>query len=194
MTYLTGSGVPADSARAVTLLEEAARQEDLRAQYAFGMARFSGQDTTRDLEAARGWFARAAEQGHQHAQYMLALMLHDGQGGQRNTMAAGRWYDRASRGRDRQLAEAARRLRDQIQESANSGSGRGPGDILLGLGALFLAVTAAAAIKSGGDGASDQGYANDREERCRALSPHCYGEEMVGARSYISCMAAQGCS
>ena len=69
-----GEGVPKNTAQAVNLYCQAARQGDAEAQFSVGWMYANGRGIARDDEMAAYFFSLAAQQGHQHAQGMLRFV------------------------------------------------------------------------------------------------------------------------
>lgn len=69
-----GEGVPRNSAQAVSLYCQAARQGDAEAQFGLGWMYANGRGIARDDDMAAYFFSLAAQQGHQHAQVMLRFV------------------------------------------------------------------------------------------------------------------------
>lgn len=78
--------------RALELLEEAAKQNLRRAQYALGAL----YEKTKDYEQAMGRYRQAAEQGHPEAQYALGSMYEEGLGVTIDYVQAMSWYKQAA--------------------------------------------------------------------------------------------------
>jgi TPR repeat protein len=78
--------------KAFELLQEAAKKELRRAQYALGLMH----EKTRYYEQAIGWYKQAAEQGHPEAQYALGSMCEEGLGGAVDYAQARLWYKQAA--------------------------------------------------------------------------------------------------
>jgi hypothetical protein len=96
LIYLTGySGVPKDTAVAVSALRAAAAAGDAVAQYNLGAMYANGDGLARDSNEAQQLFAAAAGQGLQSAQFALGLLF-SGSGGQADFARANRWFRAAA--------------------------------------------------------------------------------------------------
>lgn len=69
--YMTGDGVPEDSAQAVALLQRAAEAGCAPAQFQLGRIYALGDGVPMDTEQAMEWFRRAAAGGDAQALLML---------------------------------------------------------------------------------------------------------------------------
>ena len=79
----------------VHMLEEAADQGYVQAQYNLGHLYKNGHGVAQDYSAAMKWFRMAADQGSAEAQYNLGVMYYKGQGVPQNTSEALRWIHKA---------------------------------------------------------------------------------------------------
>src|ERR1700694_5550459 len=73
-----GEGKKRNYRKAFPLLLQAAREGHVHWQYLTGYALANGLGTSRNLKAARSWYARAAKRGHPGALFNLALMYAQG--------------------------------------------------------------------------------------------------------------------
>jgi TPR repeat protein len=94
--YAQGNGVPRDIGKAMEMLEKAARQDDVEAQYNLAVLCEEGQD--KDLNLAEAWLSQAAEQGLPAAQERLGLMYATGKPMKQNMVEAHKWFLIASTG------------------------------------------------------------------------------------------------
>ena len=76
--YRHGDGVVRDSARAFSLIEQAAKEGDAAAMFTLSNMLESGEGTQRNRGAAKHWLEQAAENEEPAALQQLALHLQDG--------------------------------------------------------------------------------------------------------------------
>ncbi len=79
--YRHGAGVARDSARAFSLVGDAARAGHPAAMFILSAMLGTGEGTRRDDAAARTWLQAAADLDHPEAMQQLAMNLKDGVGG-----------------------------------------------------------------------------------------------------------------
>lgn len=95
--YLYGSdGKSLDYARARYWYEQAADQNNLKAQSQLGWLYLKGLGVKQDTRRAILWYKEAAEQGHAHAQYSLGLIYKNGIGINANNYEARKWLKLAA--------------------------------------------------------------------------------------------------
>jgi TPR repeat protein len=74
----TGKGVAKDPVKAEKLMEEAAEDGLVSAEFDFGQMRLTGEAGPPDAKIGLLWIARAADQGHPMAAYWLGRMYQQG--------------------------------------------------------------------------------------------------------------------
>ncbi len=84
-----------ETAAAVTLWQQLARQGDVDAQLALGYVYARGLGIERNPQRAAYWYRKAAEAGSPDAQYELGLMYEVGEGVPVDPAEAEAWYGRA---------------------------------------------------------------------------------------------------
>ena len=75
--YLSGDGIPKDTAKAVEHLTHAAEQGSAQAQYVLGKLYLLGNDVEEGKDLATYWLTAAANQGHEYAQFFLNYARQD---------------------------------------------------------------------------------------------------------------------
>ncbi len=100
--YLTGEGVPKDSAEAAKWLLKAAEQRDPLAQFILGILYQEGRGVARDAYEAAKWYRAAASQGLPEAQYNLGLCYATGEGVLKDTDEAINWFKKAAEAGDKE--------------------------------------------------------------------------------------------
>jgi hypothetical protein len=86
-----------DHAKALSLLEQAAREGSADAQHLCGGMYYKGIGTAQDFEKALSWYEAAAQQGHAKAQYSYAyLFLKEDVGDMANIEQAADWLQAAA--------------------------------------------------------------------------------------------------
>lgn len=81
LRYANGKDVPTDYARALTLFEAAAKQDNPLGYYFIGTAFSNGSGVPKDDSRAVYYWEYAARKGYPLAQYWLALFIGNGRGG-----------------------------------------------------------------------------------------------------------------
>jgi TPR repeat protein len=95
LAALSGSGAPADPARARALLAKTA-ETNAEAQYQLGMMMADGTGGPKDDVAARALFEKAAAQGHPGALERMGAFAQSGRGGAQDSGAAKAYYEKAA--------------------------------------------------------------------------------------------------
>jgi TPR repeat protein len=95
LAALSGSGAPADPARARALLAKTA-ETNAEAQYQLGMMMADGTGGPKDDVAARALFEKAAAQGHPGALERMGAFAQSGRGGAQDSSAAKAYYEKAA--------------------------------------------------------------------------------------------------
>ena len=95
LAALSGSGAPADPARARALLAKTA-ETNAEAQYQLGMMMADGTGGPKDDVAARALFEKAAAQGHPGALERMGAFAEGGRGGAQDSSAAKAYYEKAA--------------------------------------------------------------------------------------------------
>jgi TPR repeat protein len=121
-SYLSGFGVPHDSAKAMKWLREAAHQGDSQGERGLGFLYLFGDGVRRDYSQALDWFHKAVDQGDVPAQAALGTMYESGNGVPQDYVQAHMWFNLAAAGgfepaRKYRDALAARMPPDQIAEA-----------------------------------------------------------------------------
>src|SRR5436305_7846672 len=73
-----------DRSRYFNKTKEAAKNEDIDAQYKLAKFYYNGEGTEKNLEKAFYWFQKAAENGDVNAMNNLAACYHNGEGTEKN--------------------------------------------------------------------------------------------------------------
>ena len=94
--YLTGKGGPADDAKALRLMREAAARGDPQARSNVATMTLTGRGTAVDPQEAFRWYRLAAGQGYPQAQAMLAGFYYEGRVVPRDFESALFWLTLAS--------------------------------------------------------------------------------------------------
>lgn len=116
--HLSKGGIPEDPKQAFNLYLEAAMQGDAEAQNVLALMYSTGQGVVENDDEARKWWGIAAEQGHPFAQYKQGARLQWASAGAGASGAkAYMWYDLAASGSNRKVARAAKRQRDELEET-----------------------------------------------------------------------------
>ena len=110
-------GLAAANAKSGAFLHRlrAARQGNLEAQYAVGLAYLSGAGTVRNPDKAVEWIRKVAVAGDVRAQSLLGTLLAHGEGVKHDRREALEWYRRAARQGDADAEAAARALSDKVK-------------------------------------------------------------------------------
>lgn len=87
-------GLP--NAGQVMMIQKAAEQGDMEAQYRLGMMYDSGNGVVHDPLETVNWLRKAAGQGHTEAQFNLGTMYDSGHGVSRDYSEAAKWYQKAA--------------------------------------------------------------------------------------------------
>jgi TPR repeat protein len=90
--YVSGDGVPEDTAEAAKWFKKAAEQGQPEAQFNLGMMYYEGAGVPLDRAEAVKWYTAAAKRGIAEAAYNLAICYSKGEGIQQNHSEAFRWY------------------------------------------------------------------------------------------------------
>jgi TPR repeat protein len=90
--YSTGQGTDKNLDKAMELLEQAALQGDVEAQYNLAVLQEQELEGDQNLQQALAWFAKAAEQGLPAAQDRLGRMFAMGQLCERDLVEAYKWF------------------------------------------------------------------------------------------------------
>jgi len=94
--YLSGTGVPKDTAKAIDWFHKAALQDYDKAEYALGMIYSLNPDTPHDYPQAAVWFHKAVVQGNMNAAVMLGALYEQGMGVPQSDQTAMGWYKMAA--------------------------------------------------------------------------------------------------
>lgn len=95
--YIEGTLEPANPAKGLALLEEAAGEGNSLALYSLGVLYREGRgDLAPDADRAVDYLTRAARQGHAVAMYDLAIILRDGEGVPVDGKASIAWLEKAA--------------------------------------------------------------------------------------------------
>ena len=95
--HLQGAhGVERDEALSVQLLERAARQGHLAAQYDFAQCYLQGVGVEKDEVLAAQWFELAADKGFAEAQFMIGNCYKYGTGVGKDAVKANKWFSLAA--------------------------------------------------------------------------------------------------
>lgn len=95
--YLSGIGVPQDSAKAIKLLRSAAIQGHPVAQFNLGVMYGAGDGVAQDLDEAEKWYRLSALQGNSNAQNNLGVLYSKGSGVPQNLGLAADWFRKAAK-------------------------------------------------------------------------------------------------
>lgn len=116
--YARGSGIAADSAKAIEYLQPLADNGDVRAKFQLGNFHKLGLLTDADIESAKRLLGEAADEGHVRAMYELADLF-DRDARSNDPRSAQRWYLAAA---ERGHAGAQFRLGMQLWEGSSTPS------------------------------------------------------------------------
>lgn len=94
--YLSGQGVPQNTAEAIRWYRLAAEQGYAIAQHNLGSIFASGHGAPQNFAEAAKWFRLAADQGYAAAQVSLGALYEDGQGVAQDYVLAHMWYNLAA--------------------------------------------------------------------------------------------------